>query len=390
MNIAFIHSCFIQGGVERVTIDIIRFLSHANGKYRCFVYAGRFDDEKRKELEAAGALTRTLRSGSNEQAEDVQQFIQEDRIDLLVQSSYRLKKISRVRKNTGVKIIYANHGEPFWQRYSIIYRRTKTPFKRLTWRLYKKYFYKMFDLARRKAVARSRKAYKECDAYTVLCEAYRSQTCKAFNLPPDRSHIYAIENPETAVMNPSLQKEKIILFCGRMENTSKRIDRILRIWSRIQDQLQDWKLVLLGDGPHELMIRKIAEDLHLKRTEFIGKVADPSVWYRKASVVCLTSQTEGWPLCLTEAQAHGCLPVAFRCSAGIDAICCPDEGCGFTVTPFNEEEYAQVLLKISRMPEESLLKMRRAAVRKRLEYTPEKTAAKWKNLFDSLSDKKNC
>ena len=122
----------------------------------------------------------------------------------------------------------------------------------------------------------------------------------------------------------------------------------------------------------------------LQRVEMLGWQPNVEQFFRKASIVCLTSQTEGWGLCLTEAQAHGCIPVAFGCSDGVKEILTPSGTNGFIVTPFDEDEYADTLLKIAGMSDDERLAIRKSSVAKRAEYTPELIMGKWKKLFDDL------
>ena len=158
--------------------------------------------------------------------------------------------------------------------------------------------------------------------------------------------------------------------------------------SLIKTNLPDWRLVLVGDGRDGKMLRELAGELGLERVSFEGMQTDVRPYYAKASVLCLTSETEGWPLTLTEGQANGCICVAFGCTSGVKEILSPDGECGFIVPPYDEDMYAQVLLKIASMDKESQITMRRRAVERRLEYTPEKIAVKWKSLFDMLCNQK--
>ena len=128
-----------------------------------------------------------------------------------------------------------------------------------------------------------------------------------------------------------------------------------------------------------------AERMSLDRVSFEGRRNNVADYYRKASVVALTSETEGWPLAMTEAQAHGCICIAFGCTSGVKEVLAPNGECGFIVPPFDEECYADTLLKIASLPEEEQLKIRQQAVAKRSEYAPEHIAAKWKKLFDNLT-----
>jgi glycosyltransferase involved in cell wall biosynthesis len=128
----------------------------------------------------------------------------------------------------------------------------------------------------------------------------------------------------------------------------------------------------------------MAADIGLKRISFEGMRSDTSGYYRQASVVCLVSETEGWPLALTEGQAQGCIGIGFGCTSGIKEILEPDGECGFIVPPFDEDAYAETLLKIASSSEDELLRLRRNSIEKRARYAPEMIAEKWKTLFDQL------
>lgn len=238
IRVAFIHNYFPAGGAERITIDIARYL-HGLGGYEVFVYASRPDES---------ALTDELRSVLNlrripsqavpsKRSSEVERLVIADRIDILVQPVKALPGIEGIRQRTGCKVVLACHGEPFWQRHAITYRRQKGLVRRIAWHLYNKRRYSDGSLAMRMARERSYKEYLGCDAYTVLCRPYKIETASGFGIDPDMSHIHVIENPETPVADVCYDKENMILFCGRFENWSKRIDRLLRIWSKVQDRL---------------------------------------------------------------------------------------------------------------------------------------------------------
>lgn len=231
--------------------------------------------------------------------------------------------------------------------------------------------------------------YATSNAYTVLCQPYKMEMASSLGLSPDKSHIYAIENPESPVQTVNYDKEKIVLFCGRFENWSKRIDRLLRIWSKVQDRMPEWRLVLVGDGEDWQWLRQMALDMSLERVSFEGRTNDVASYYRRASVVALTSETEGWPLALTEAQAQGCICVAFGCTSGVKEVLSPDGECGFVVPAFDEQKFADTLCTIAGMDEESRLRIRRNSVARRLEYAPEIISEKWRLLFDELYIGKN-
>lgn len=383
-KVAFVHDIFPGGGAERVTIDIAKYLSLHNLGYKCYVFTPDVYEELYTDEVKKFVTVITVSKKREERGADVERLIKSEGIDLLVQAVQQVSNIKEIRERTGCKVIFANHGEPFWQKYALIRRRRKSIFFKHFWRLYWKRYFVDKGHARDIIAERTRSHYDDCDVYTVLCDDYKLETCKAFGISPEESKIRVIGNSELIVNEPTLKKEKIIMFCGRLEHTSKRPDRLLNIWGKIQHRLPDYRLLIVGDGDYrEPMEKQIAEE-SLERVDMVGRQANVDPYYRKASIVCLTSQTEGWGLCLTEAQAHGCIPVAFGCTAGVKDILSPSGTNGFIVTPFDEDEYAETLLRIAAMSEEEQNVIRKSAIAKRANYTPEVIMKKWADLFEEL------
>lgn len=388
VRIVFIHGRFPAGGAERVTIDIARYL-HSVGGYAVYVYASRVAQSLITEDIANAITIRRIPSQAIQsyRSKVVERFIVEDKIDVVVQVTKSLYGIEGIKCRTGVKTIVANHGEPFWQRYAIVNRRQSGVVRQLMWHLYNKRRFADGRLAMEMAKSRTRREYESCDAFVVLCDAYKRDMEQMLAIEAGSSHICAIENMESVVENPNLDKEKMLLFCGRFENWSKCIDRLLRIWAEVQGRLSDWRLVLVGDGPDKAMLERMAEELHLERVSFEGRRSDVAYYYDKASVVCLTSKTEGWPLALCEGQARGCIGVAFGCTAGVETILSPSGKCGFVVAPFDEKQYAETLLHIASLNKESEMQIRRDGVAKCRNYAPHIIAEKWRKLFDTLAQR---
>ena len=385
VTVAFVHNRFPAGGAERITIDIARYLKGVGG-YRVYVYTTRINKMLMPEESDEILTIRHIPSQAipARRSAAIEKLIVSDGVDILVQVGKSLEGIDGIRKRTGCKSVVACHGEPFWQRYAIANRRKKGLIRKAMWILFNKRRYEKGNLAMKKAVHRTRTDYLNCDAYVVLCKPYIEQITDILGYDAATSHIYAIENSDLPVQDVCWKKDNIIMFCGRFENWSKRIDRLLRIWGEVQGRLPQWRLLLVGDGPDAPMLRKMAEELKLERISFEGMQKDVSRYYDKASVVAMTSETEGWGLALSEAQARGCIGIAFECSSGVAEILQPDGECGFLVPPFDEEAYVGTLLRIASMTEEEQMRIRTNAVNKRLQYTPELIAEKWRLLFDRL------
>lgn len=378
IRIAFVHNNFPAGGAERVTIDIASYLKAFDG-YEVFVYAHRIRQD-------AGNLDITLhqipsQAIQSRRSKAIEKFVIEDKIDILVQVGKSLHDIEGIRQRTGVKVVLACHGEVFWQRHAIMNRRRN---KKLLWKLFYRKRYQDGSLAMKMAQERSLHDYRTCDAYTVLCDGYRQQFEQAFDIKSSESKVRVIENCERPVERINYDKKKTALFCGRLENWSKRIDSLLRIWQKVQYRLPDWTLKIVGGGKDEAMLREYAASLGLERVEFAGMQSDPSGFYDEASLVLMTSETEGWPLILMEAMARGCICMAFNCSEGVRSIFGEGALKEFCIDGRNEDSYATKLIETASMAEESLFQTRRMCVENVSRFAPEIIMPKWKKLFDTL------
>lgn len=386
MNIAFVHTVFPGGGAERVTKDIASgILKSSPEGYSFFVYT----PSVRKDIltgEYLGCFKGIYEYSYKDEAAEIEALVVRDKIDVVVQIARRLKGIEGIRERTGCKVILANHGEPFHLRYEIIHRRQRKLWRKLLWKMGLRYIYEDLGYAMRKAVKSCLRDYRSCDVYTVLCEDYKARICEVLGLSVADAHIVAINNSEPVVDDVCYVKEKMFLFAGRFEQFSKRVDRLMRIWGMVQERLSDWRLVLAGDGYDLQMIKDMAAEMNLKNVEFVGFQEDMSPLYRTASVLCLTSQTEGWGLCLTEAQANGVIPVAFASTAAVRYILSPDGENGFLVENFDEEEFASVLVRLAEADDDYIQQLRRNVVSKAKTYAPDVIAAQWKAVFNSLND----
>ena len=376
-NIAFVHAGFPGGGAERITKDIALYLNSFKDRYKVFVFTRNIHEAL---LTPAHTANITIVKLSNASAQEIIQQVHAHQINILVQSSFPLKDISRIKKETGIKVVFACHEEPFWRRYLT---KQRGLFNRIIYKILPKSHKLKF--AWKLAVDWTIDAYKTCDAFVVLCKEYVEIVRKGFKLD-QKHHIHAIENPEYKRAKINLKKDKIVLYSGRLDQMSKQLDKLLRIWKLVQDRLPEWTLIISGDGPDKEFLHTKAAELNLVRCNFIGQQTDMQKWYDKSSIVCLTSRTEGWPLCMTEAQASGCICVAFGCTAGVVDILSPSEDgiCGFVVNPYDEQAYADTLISIAEMTESESEKIRINSVKKRSGYIPEIIAEKWRLLFDNL------
>lgn len=181
--------------------------------------------------------------------------------------------------------------------------------------------------------------YKNSDAIVLLSNKYKKCfTDLLGNI--DTSKLYAIPNPKEQKNKTIDIKEKTVIFVGR-QVFQKRVDRLLFVWKKVFKKHADWKLQIIGDGDEKDLFKQLAEKLNLKNIEFIGLTA-PEEYYRKASILCMTSSHEGLPMVLLEAQQYNVIPIAFNSfESSTDII--ENKKNGFLIKPFSIKEYARIM-----------------------------------------------
>jgi glycosyltransferase involved in cell wall biosynthesis/2-polyprenyl-3-methyl-5-hydroxy-6-metoxy-1,4-benzoquinol methylase len=116
-----------------------------------------------------------------------------------------------------------------------------------------------------------------------------------------------------------------------------------------QSSTAPWDLVLLGDGPLRSSILNLRSSLGLDACVHLPgfkQYPDLPIYYGLAKAFIHASTTEPWGLVVNEAMASG-LPVLVsnRCGCAVDLV--KDGVNGFTFDPYDVEQLAQLMLKIS-------------------------------------------
>lgn len=108
-----------------------------------------------------------------------------------------------------------------------------------------------------------------------------------------------------------------IVYLGRF-NYPKNPQRFVELMARIQEQIPDLKVAMIGTGDLDEEVKTLASSLHLdKNIDFLGFLDNPYKILRSAKIMVMTSRTEGTPMAMLEAMALG-VPVV---STPTDGIC---------------------------------------------------------------------
>jgi glycosyltransferase involved in cell wall biosynthesis len=226
-----------------------------------------------------------------------------------------------------------------------------------------------------------REIYKISDNIVVLCDQYKKSYKRIAELK-NVSKLCAINNMLSfPYEQKKYAKKKQIIYCSRLDFFQKRPDRLLEIWKEVQDQLSDWNLIILGDGCFRNDLEVYSKRLRLKRIEFKG-YANPEKYYEESSILCLTSNTEGWPLILTEAMQYRCVPIAFNSFESIYEII-KDGETGFVIPTFKKDKYVKCLIDLANLP--SLYQIGEAAQLSMKKYIPNLIIKQWIDLFNKIN-----
>lgn len=159
------------------------------------------------------------------------------------------------------------------------------------------------------------------------------------------SKLHAIANPNSYDEVVSIPlKRKELLFVGRLDNRSKKINRLLEIWKYIYKKFPEWDLSIVGDGTDRDFLENYTLKMGLERITFYG-FSNPKPFYERASIICMTSDYEGFPMVLTEAMQFGCVPIAYNSFEAIRDVII-DGKTGVLVKPFNAKKYVKKLCHI--------------------------------------------
>lgn len=230
--------------------------------------------------------------------------------------------------------------------------------------------------------------YHHSDKYLLLSQSFIPEF-KKFAFLTNGNKIQALPNPLTISSSDfkldTYIKRKEILYVGRIDENQKRVHRIIDTWALLENSFPDWKLTIVGDGIEKVNIEQKVIQLQLKNVTFEG-FQNPLEYYKRASILMLTSEYEGFGLVVVEAMNFGVVPVVYGSySAVYDII--SDEVDGI-ILPYNKKGYdakyaAKKMHKLisdihyrNKLAQEAIITSKR--------YSIESIANEWNKLFNHL------
>lgn len=140
-------------------------------------------------------------------------------------------------------------------------------------------------------------------------------------------------------------KNKRFIASGRIA-PEKRFDLLIDAFYLFSKKDHEWELVILGDGPLRGKIDELVRKYDLtERVHLYGFVKDVIPPMLESSVFLLTSEYEGFPMCITEAYELGLPVIAFDIPA-MEPL--SRNGESVIVDAFNVDRYAEEMHKLAK------------------------------------------
>ena len=230
--------------------------------------------------------------------------------------------------------------------------------------------------------------YKHSDYFMVLSPSYIKVFEDFVGIHPAKKVIVQTNPITIDTDNFTLdqqKKQKEIIFVGRLDPTLKKVKRIIDTWNLLESSNPDWRLTIIGDGSDRAFLENYVQELNLKRVSFEG-FQNPVEYYKRASILMLTSDFEGFPLVLPECMSCGVIPAVYGSFSAVYDIV--EDGKNGIVIPYNIEGFdaKQMADRITElMRNENIAKrMRENAVLTSKNFTVNHVYLSWLNCFNRL------
>ena len=168
--------------------------------------------------------------------------------------------------------------------------------------------------------------FGKADVVLVLSKYWQDELCRTFGFKDNK--IKVLYNPcTTEVSSKVYPKRKQILYAGTV-NARKGYADMIKAFAQIADRYPDWSIVFAGNGEIEEG-KALASQLGIaKQTVFLGWVRgeEKDKAFKEASIFCLPSYAEGFPMGVLDAWAYG-LPVITTPVGGIPDIAIDGKNC---------------------------------------------------------------
>lgn len=176
-----------------------------------------------------------------------------------------------------------------------------------------------------KRMKRIRKQLEKYDSVITISKAMKDEGCKMFPELKDKMIvIYNAKDQESIRRNAEIPvaderiKEPYFLAVERLEESQKDITTLLKAYALLRKEKGvKEKLYIIGKGNSEELLRQLTVDIDIdKDVEFLGFISNPYPWIKNSKLLLHSAKFEGLPTVLVEGLLLGKLMVSSDCPTG--------------------------------------------------------------------------
>lgn len=389
MSILFLLKSFEIGGLEVVTSVLAnKFVAEGHDVTLWAFYKGKTSLEERLDKRVNLVYGHGFHSGKANVA-SLRNIIIEKNIQIAINQwglpYIPAKTLKRAIRGLDVKTIAVYHNDPSTngrlKEVEIAIEHCDNPIK-LSLLKFKLWTYRKITSASMRYI------YRNSDRFMVLSQSFISHF-ENFTGKRNAQKLIVQTNPVT-IKQPSEtldlnDKQKEVTYVGRLDYNQKRTYRIIETWALLEDRIPDWRLTIVGDGPERENLERLTRDLNLQHVRFEG-FQRPEPYYKRASILILTSEYEGFPLVLAECMSFGVVPVVYGSYSAVYDIIKDGEN-GLIVKPQNGEFKAEAMAKAleqAMTDEDKRHDMAEKSIATSQNYSLDVIYKQWEGLFNDL------
>lgn len=390
-NILFLTKSLGIGGVEIVTVTLAKAFAKHGFNVGLFCFFMQDDNVLGMLPEDIPAFVGHGYKESRENVETLRRILVERKIDIVINQwglpFLPIRVINKARKGLDVKVISVYHNQVDTngklKACDQAIERCTNPLLGAVLR-FKRWGVKL-------VTSRSmRYVYNHSDLYEVLSPSF-IDIFKQFTGIKNPTKLVAQTNPITIESNAdasleTFPKEKEIIYVGRLDFVQKRVYRVIDTWNYLEERFPDWHLTIVGDGDDRENLQRHVESLGLKRVSFEG-FQNPLEYYKRAKLLLLTSDFEGFGLVIVEGMSYGVVPFVYGSYPAVFDIV--DSNRDGYILPMAENGYdaeamANKMAEVMDNPA-SYREMAEAAMEKSKNFSLESIYSQWNNEFVKIN-----
>lgn len=207
-----------------------------------------------------------------------------------------------------------------------------------------------------------------------------------------QNNSYYIPNPNSfKVSNKATENNKNIICVGRFNDSLKHIELTLEAFKKALDKDKELKLTVVGkinlkmkllNGTNKTLGTLLKElAIPKENIDFVGETSNVEKYYKDASLLILTSQSEGFGMVITEAATFGIPTIAFNILGLRDII--DNEVDGYLINTYDVDEMANKIVEYF-SDNTKMTTMKKNILKKAKEYEESVIITEWKKLIKSI------